>query len=331
MKLFSQYLRDHAFWLLYGGLLSGVSFFLTFINGVPLALCVYAVGLFLLFLILFTAYSFTRYRKRHLLLQRACQESDWEKALENLPQSSLIDEDYRALLQELFKRHQNQLNLEINRLSEAQDYFTLWAHQIKLPITALSLLLQDPTPDAQACRLQLDRIHRYTDMAMAYLRLRSPETDFLFSTFELDHLIQEILHGFSTEFIHQRITLRFQETHLTVTSDRKWLGFILEQLISNALKYSAPQGLIEISCQEEFLSIRDQGCGIDPADLPRLFQPSFTGFNGREQSKASGLGLYLCHQIAQKISLPLTLDSQKGEGTCVSLDFSQSTAPIPLD
>ena len=159
-------------------------------------------------------------------------------------------------------------------------------------------------------------------MVLAYLRMRSIDTDYVFEVYELDDLIRQAIRKFSTEFIRKKLQIQFDETHIKVLTDEKWLVFVLEQLLSNAIKYT-DQGYVHIYGNDNTLYIEDTGIGIDASDLPRVFDKGFTGYNGRSDKKASGLGLYLCKNIIDKLSHRLELESQVDKGTKVILHLER--------
>lgn len=155
------------------------------------------------------------------------------------------------------------------------------------------------------------KINQYSDIVLAYLRMRSLESDYVFKTYDLDNLIRQAIRKFSTEFIRKKIKINFEETHMHILTDEKWLVFVLEQLLSNAIKYTN-QGSVHIYGHHSTLY-------IEASDLPRVFEKGFTGFNGRKDKNASGLGLYLCQSILEKLSHKIEIQSQVDKGTKVIL------------
>ena len=206
------------------------------------------------------------------------------------------------------------------RYSQMIDYYTVWAHQIKTPIAAMRLTLQcEDQPLARSISSELLRIEQYVQMAMTYLRLDSDETDYAFRTQPLDPIIRQAVRRFSGEFILRRLRLEYEPVGLTVVTDEKWLTFVLEQLLSNALKYTRA-GSIRIYLQNgRTLCIADTGIGIAPEDLPRIFEKGFTGAAGRAEQNASGLGLYLCRRICGALNIAIRAESTLGAGTTVFL------------
>ena len=167
------------------------------------------------------------------------------------------------------------------------------------------------------------KIGQYVDMVLGYLRLDSDSTDYVFCDTDLDALIRQAVRKFARLFILKRITLDFQETGRTVLTDGKWLSFVVEQLLSNALKYTPAGGAVRIYGDGETLVIADTGIGIREEDLPRIFEKGFTGYNGRTGQKSTGIGLYLCRRVTEKLGHDLTIVSRPGQGTIARLDLSR--------
>ena len=239
------------------------------------------------------------------------------------PPENLIEEDYRQLIRALGEEKQRQASAMDLRMSDMQDYFTLWAHQIKTPIAAMRLILQTkPENSAMEIEGELFRVEQYVEMVLNYLRLDSDSTDFVFRTCALDDIIRQCVRKYAKQFIRKRIRLEYEGTALQVLTDEKWLCFVIEQILSNALKYTSA-GSIRIFTQGETLVIADTGMGIAPEDLPRVFEKGYTGYNGRTDKKATGIGLYLCKKILQKLGHGISISSEVGKGTRVSIDLSR--------
>ena len=205
------------------------------------------------------------------------------------------------------------------------DYYTLWVHQIKTPIASMHLQLQGQ--DSRLCRaLQGDlfRIEQYVEMVLTYLRLDTRETDYVFRPCDIDALTRQCIKKFSAEFIRRGLALEYEPCPLTVVTDEKWLAFVIEQILSNALKYTKTGTITVAILPQEKLIIRDTGIGIAPQDLPRIFENGFTGFNGRTDKKASGIGLYLSKRILDNLGCKIEVISALGKGTEVGIDLSNS-------
>ena len=292
-----------------------------FLYGLPPEALAYAAALCLALGLALFALGYGRFRDRHreleLLLHRAR-----EKALSLPPPRGLLEEDYQALVQALCT-DRAQLSAENeNRLRDMTDYYTFWAHQIKTPIAALGLLLQE-REDSAPLEVELLKIQQYVEMVLSYLRLDSDSTDYVLQDCQLDEILRGAVRKLAKLFILKKIALDLKETGKTVLTDGKWLGFVVEQVLSNALKYTAEGGTIRIYGDGDTVVIADSGIGIRSEDLPRVFEKGFTGYNGRTERKSTGIGLYLCRQVCERLGHTITVTSRPGQGTLVRLDLSR--------
>lgn len=241
---------------------------------------------------------------------------------EHLPDGdNEIEKCYRELIRLLFDE-QYKLNSESEKkYNDMLAYFVMWTHQIKTPISAMSLILREQdTAESRELDENLRRIEQYVSMVLCYVKLDSDFNDFVITDVSLDRIIKSAIHKFSPQFIRKKIELVYEPITVEVLTDEKWLQFVVEQLISNALKYTK-KGKVEITVKsEKILSIRDTGIGIAPEDLPRVFECGFTGTNGRIDKNATGIGLFLCKRICGALGHNIELRSDCG-GTEVLLDI----------
>lgn len=262
------------------------------------------------------------YWRKHRELVRI--EKDIMLLAEQLPPpTNLIEADYCNIVAALLKINSSTLSKWSYERSDIIDYYTTWVHQIKSPIAAMQLLLHnDDTSENQQMLSELFRIEQYTEMVLCYFRLDSSSSDFLFKEYNLDDIIRTAVRKYAPQFVRKRISLNFVGTDCLVLTDEKWLLFIVEQLLSNAIKYM-PVGTITIAVDDnKVLTITDTGIGIAADDLPRIFEKGFTGYNGHADKKSTGLGLYLCKRVADKLSHRISINSIVTRGTTVSLDLS---------
>lgn len=209
---------------------------------------------------------------------------------------------------------------------ELKDYFSLWVHQVKTPITAAKLILDNNVVDRETkVKAQIMYIEQYCDMAINYLKLMNTETDMDIAELNLDEIIKSILKKYSTIFILNHITLNYESIAETVVSDARWLNIMIEQFVSNALKYTK-KGSVTISYDKEnsVLYIRDTGIGIRSEDIPKIFDRGYSGLNGRMNEKSSGLGLFLAKEIGKRLSIEITVNSEVGKGSEFGLHFNLS-------
>ncbi len=243
---------------------------------------------------------------------------------ELLPGSGgILEEKYCELLRVVLKKQENYKAQMNHRLADMQEYYTIWVHQIKTPIAAMGLLLEKEDSDlSRQMGEELARIGQYVEMALCYLRLDSESTDYVFRSLDLDELIKRAVRKFAVTFIRKNIRLVYEPFHVQVLSDEKWLLFVLEQVLSNALKYT-DAGSIAITFAEPMtLCIQDTGIGIEAADLPRIFEKGYTGCNGRRGRKSSGIGLYLCKRILLSLghTIEVLSEPEKGTRVCIGLE-----------
>ena len=236
------------------------------------------------------------YRRRHKRMRELADEITI--TLENLPIArDRTERDYEQLIVKLFEDRRELENSIIQKETDMTEYYTLWVHQIKPPIAAMRLTLQGmDTAEARELSEELQRIEQYVEMVLCYLRLDSDSTDYLIRRCDLDEIARQAVRKYSPQFIRRKLRLDYEPLNYSVLTDDKWLLFVIEQVISNALKYTR-SGTVRIYLDGEDLCVRDTGIGIAQEDLPRIFEKGYTGCNGRTDKKASGIGLYLCRRI----------------------------------
>ena len=236
------------------------------------------------------------------------------------PLEALLTSKIRTL-----KKDKKELKIQHQeKQSDLLDYYTLWVHQIKTPIAASKLLVQDLQEQMLKNQLEqeLFKIDSYTNLVLQYLRLESFHDDLVVEKENIEDLVKEVVKKYALFFIQQGLSLNLHDLNHTVITDKKWFLVILEQVLSNSLKYTK-QGSIEIFFQEDTLYMKDTGLGIQNSDLLRVFERGFSGYNGRLTHQSSGLGLYLSKKIADKLGHELHLHSVVGEGTTVMITFKE--------
>ena len=251
---------------------------------------------------------------------------EWREAPSTTDLTELL---YREKLQILFDyKEEMETGARIGR-QEMLDYYGLWAHQIKTPLAAMRLLLQsfeegEIEEEAELIRpmkMELFKTEQYVEMVLSYLRMGDMSSDLSLQWYSIDDIVRQAVRKYSQLFILKKIHLSYQKCEGMVLTDEKWFLLVLEQLLSNALKYTG-QGTISIYMEpgpEEVLVIEDTGIGIQAEDLPRIFEKGFTGYNGRKDKKSTGIGLYLCKSICDKLNHGLTAESEVGRGTKIRL------------
>lgn len=242
-------------------------------------------------------------------------------SIDGLPEGgSLIESDYQALVRLLHDEKRRAESESSRSIADMTEYYTIWAHQIKTPIAAMELMLQSGNAGSSALRAELFRIEQYVEMVLCYLRLESRSTDYLLRRYDLDPIVRQAVRKYAGMFIQKGIKLEYEGTPGSMLTDEKWLLFVIEQVLSNAIKYTHA-GKVSIYMESDRLIVEDTGIGIDQGDLPRIFSRSFTGYNGREDKRASGLGLYLSREILRRLSHTIEIESELGVGTKVMIGF----------
>lgn len=268
-----------------------LSFFAIFIlSGFPLDKFLLGFEILGFFLLIYLSIQYSKYKK---------EESFKEKY------EDLLDENKRLR------------SIYINEKKDLEEYFLLWTHQIKTPITVANLILNKKSdPDTKKLKEEIFYIEEYTNMAINYIKLTDRATDMDIEKVDLDRLIKTLLKKYSLIFINKRISLDYKDTKVEVLTDSKLLSIMIEQILSNALKYTE-EGKIIISFDKEknTLSIMDTGIGIRDEDLIKIFDRGYSGFNGRVNHKSSGLGLFLVREISKILKLRVEVKSKLGKGS----------------
>lgn len=211
--------------------------------------------------------------------------------------------------------------------NEMENYYTIWSHQIKTPIAAIKLLLQeDGILDRQIVTEQLFEIEEYVSMNLNYMQLSKKQMDYVLKKQNLDTMLKEVIRKYAMFFIRKKMKLEYQTLKRDIITDEKWFVFVIGQILSNALKYTK-KGEISITItrkkEKEYLTISDTGIGIREEDIPRIFDPGYTGFNGRMDKKSTGLGLFMCKKILSNMGFHIWIESQIGIGTTVYISLTQ--------
>lgn len=328
LKLFWDYLLSHKKSIILWTVFAAV-FRLTFsLYALPAEAVLYAAAVCFFIAAAWIAVDFASYRRRRIILELLLGEITL--TADNLPEPRNAEEEaYQKLIKTLSAYKQSLADEMNGKYTDMIDYYTLWAHQIKTPIAAMRLTLQseDSTQSRQLSE-DLQRIEQYVEMVMCYLRLGSDTNDFVIKKYDLDGIVRQAVRKLSSQFIRRKIKLLYEPLNVTVLTDEKQLLFVVEQVLSNALKYT-PSGSVEITLEQpQTLVIRDTGIGVAAEDVSRVFEKGYTGYNGRTDKKASGLGLYLCRLICGKLGHKISLRSEAGKGTEVRIDLSETKIEV---
>ena len=235
------------------------------------------------------------------------------------------EENLKTQIQELQETNLNLRNDFLAKEKELQEYFLIWIHQIKTPITAGKLICDGDieNENVKNIKKELIYIEDYTNMALSYLKMSNHNTDMDISLVNLDDIIRPLIKKYAILFISNNIKLEYEKLNVKVITDSKWCMVVIEQLLSNTIKYTK-NGIVSISFNEKenYLEIKDNGIGIKDSDLPKIFDKGYSGFNGRQNQKSTGIGLFLVKQILDKLGQKVKLESKLGEGTSVKVYFN---------
>lgn len=326
MKIVKNYLKKRKAGLI-GYLLFTVVYFGIFaLYEIPMDAPAYAFIITFTLLVVFVIFDFSKYAKK-------------VKIIEDLVKQERIDRDtfpegedrVEICYQEMLKKLEDKMKevesaVRISR-QEMKDYYGMWVHQIKTPIAALHVLLQSEELSVRDMKQEVFKIEQYVEMVLTYLRMEEMSSDLRFEKHSLDEMVKQAIRKYSQMFILKKIGLDYHPLNMEVVTDDKWLVFVIEQLLSNALKYTK-EGKISIYTENGNLVIEDTGIGIWPEDLPRVFERGFTGYNGRCDKKSTGIGLYLCKCILDQLQLPIRMESEIDHGTKVMIHLEQEEIQV---
>ncbi len=347
MLNFRTYLRENSGWLTVNLFLALVMTATMLLNGIPAQEIGYGMLLCVFVTVAAAVLGFGRHRESLRQLEEMRQNIAVVQKVMKVPEY-LYETYYQDSIHVLVKekdRIQNELTAQQQDLTE---YYSMWVHQIKTPIAALKILIDEEmsacleTDDIQENDIhvikfrqmqnELFRIEQYADMALQYTRLGAETNDFVFEHVMLDEVIRPSIHKYARQFIQKQLRLAYTPCELMAVTDKKWLGFVLDQLLSNAVKYTKQGGVTIHVCGGEHLFdktepsgesvriiIEDTGIGIHAEDLPRVCEKGYTGYNGHADKYSTGIGLYLCRSILDKLGHSFQITSEQGRGTRVEI------------
>lgn len=291
---------------------------------IPFEVIYYSLFLALLYVFFLSFMDYRKYKKKMIMLIETKQMieinsshmPDTKKEMEFLYQDIIVS----------FEKEKNRLIFEKEvKYKDMIDYYTMWAHQIKTPLSALKLMIQAREELDKELILEIFKIEQYVEMVLQYLRMEDMSKDLRIEKYSLDNLVKQAVRKYATLFIYQNVSIEVDLGEEYIVSDEKWFVFILEQLISNGIKYNKKGGKVKIYAHpmlKSHLIIEDTGIGIKEEDIYLVFQRGFTGLNGRFDKRSSGIGLYLCKTICNKLSHRIWIESEVDIGTKVIIDYS---------
>lgn len=272
-----------------------------------------------------TVFDFIQYYKHHKTLVDLQEKVII--TLKELPAPrNPIEQDYTQLVK---TTHDDKIHIISETESLKKDmvqYYSLWIHQIKTPIAAMRLLLQsEDTLQNNELSSELFKIEQYVEMVLSYLKINQNSNDLVIKRYSLDDIVKQSVRKYAPLFVRKKLGLDLELLDCNILTDEKWLSFVIEQILSNSLKYTYTGKISIYMINTSTLVIKDTGIGIAKEDLPRICENGFTGYNGRTHKKSTGIGLYLCKQILNKLSHTISIESEIGSGTKVLIDLEETS------
>ncbi|CFW96935.1 Signal transduction histidine kinase, core [Syntrophomonas zehnderi OL-4] len=258
-------------------------------------------------------------------------QGEEEEIIHRLPAARSYEQKlFRILLQTNYDQQNSRIEKILADKKDNFEFISSWVHEIKTPIAVSKLIIENNTDNTKDEILnslgeEIDRIDRLVEQVLYYSKVDDFSRDYFIHELDLSLLVSECVKKHAKIFIAKKIRIEIYDLDIMVTTDRKWLLFILDQILFNALKYTAENGVIKIFAAkdegEKRLMIMDNGIGIRNEDLERVFDRGFTGYNGREFNKSTGMGLYLARRLARKLGHDISINSVYGEYTCIIIHF----------
>ena len=326
------YMRDRA--AMFGCLLIcyGTLFLIGYLYDIPFEKTRYiaefsGAGVFLCLLV-----DILKYAERWKELKRCIATSDTYPGMFYTVPGDL-EALYRSMIAKMRQEKEELIFEDQKRYTEMMDYYGMWAHQIKTPIAAMRILVQSGMDREEneenqklfrQLQMELFKTEQYVEMVLSYLKIGDIAKDMELERCDLGKVVRQAVKKYSRLFILQKLSLEMGEIAEIVLTDEKWLSFVVEQILSNALKYTKSGSVSIYLEQEGVLVIKDTGIGISAEDLPRIMEKGYTGYNGRIDKRSTGIGLYLCKKVMDKLHHQLRIDSEDGKGTKVVLDLRRT-------
>ena len=325
-EIFIGYVKEHLAPAALFAVFAAIFAVIFGLYNLPVEAVLYAAGLCVLLGAVCLVSGFIRYYKRHREMLRILENVQiLSGELEG--GKTLAEEDLTAMVKKLKRLLDESETARRDDAKESMDYYTTWVHQIKTPISTMKMMLEgEDSEESRSLLSELFRIEQYAEMALSYIRLGEDSSDYVFREYDLDGIIRDSVRKYAPQFIRKKIGLNYGGTDVKVLTDEKWLRFVIEQVLSNSIKYTREGSVTITVTPEKVLKIADTGIGIAPEDVPRIFEKGFTGYNGRSDKKSTGLGLYLCKTACSRLSHKISAESEPGKGTVISIDLSSEKA-----
>lgn len=327
---FVEYLKDKWVTVFVFFLFMGCTLTMLKLLAIPIAAVFLYVGLAVLCFVTVFVWEYIRRKKFY---------DDLTENLGHLNQKYLVLETLREpdfyegkiqheILYEINKSMTENVTQYAESVKDFKEYIEMWVHEVKLPIASLLLMCHNNRDNIDKKYVeQIRRMDDYTDQVLYYVRSENAQEDYLFGRISLKTIVNKVAVRNKDTLLEQQIAFRVHDVDVKVLTDGKWMEFILNQIISNSIKYQKEKGDKEIVIWVEedpgqsILHIRDNGIGVQESDLPRVFRKSFTGENGRKRAKSTGMGLYIAKNLCDRMGHGIGMDSVSGEYTDVWIGF----------
>ncbi|WP_100065440.1 sensor histidine kinase [Miniphocaeibacter massiliensis] len=279
----------------------------------------YVIALFLFFYCIYLGFSYSNYVRKYKEIKSINSSN-----IDEIRTKNLIEKEYLEKIKELYDKNEELKNEKIKDFEQLEEDYSIWIHQAKTPIAALSLIVDSiELKEKDDIKQELFKINQYTEMALANIRLQDINTDIEIREHDLYNLVRNTVKKYALYFNYQGDTLELNRFCKKIVTDEKWFSYVLDQIISNAVKYTK-NGKIKIYTTNDYLVIEDSGIGIKEEDIPKLFTRGFTGYTGRVDKKATGLGLYMSKKILSTLGSHIYLESSKNKGTKVYIKITEN-------
>lgn len=317
-----SYLRDKLKLFLLFIVFTAVFYLLFYLYHIPAESVLYAFIICTFIGLIILVIDFCKYYSFHQSLAKVADNIHF--SADDLPKPvTALEKDYHHIIRLLYDDRNDIINENTSLKHSMQDYYAMWVHQIKVPISAMYLLLGENAKNSPI-GMELFKVEQYVEMALSYARLDSNATDYVFRKYSLDKIVKQAVKKYASLFISKKIKLNIDDLSVYVITDEKWLSFVIEQILSNSLKYTKKGGSISIYLHGPYtLVIEDTGIGISAEDINRVCERGFTGYNGRGDKKSTGLGLYLCKEILSRLNHSMRIESEPDCGTRVFINLSR--------
>lgn len=332
---FSEYLKDKRYFIMFYLILMTFITLVIYLD-VPIQVSyeniIYINSISFIFFLIYLITGFLYHKRYYHLIQDIIDNRERD-IIYHLPEPYTYQQRvFNSLLKKVYKKQIEVIERQNIEKRENKEYVSTWVHEIKTPLAVSRLIIENSQEKElkevlENLTEELDRIEGQVEQALYYSKLDVFEKDYFIRQLSLDKVIRGVIKKHTRSFISKKIELDLKEKNIKVNTDKKWLGFIIDQVLVNSLKYTGNNGKVSIWTDKgsifKRLHIKDNGIGIKPEDLPRVFDKGFTGYIGRREEKSTGIGLYLAKKLAKRLGHDITIESEYGEYTKVTIIFPE--------